>query len=201
MLRLGRRQGGCPKCLHSDGARWQSVQFTRFDATRPPDKSMGILRHSDSGKRAGPTCTHEPRLFRTVTFIPPRPIANTCLLRTSTTTARMASSIPRMRALGAARHSRRFSSTPRQRAADVKSLGVIGSGQMVCPPRAAHEQVEKQTDGRRYHWDRASGSPWSRPKGRRFPSRSLTRLTRRWKGASHSLVYDQSLGTRRQGHD
>ncbi|KAM4056222.1 3-hydroxyacyl-CoA dehydrogenase, NAD binding domain-containing protein [Hirsutella rhossiliensis] len=42
----------------------------------------------------------------------------------------MASPILRMRALGAARHVRSFSSTPRQHAADVKSLGVIGAGQM-----------------------------------------------------------------------
>ncbi|UNI18888.1 3-hydroxybutyryl-CoA dehydrogenase [Purpureocillium takamizusanense] len=42
----------------------------------------------------------------------------------------MASSILRMRALGATRQVRAFSSTPRQLAADVKSLGVIGAGQM-----------------------------------------------------------------------
>ncbi|KAJ6438488.1 putative ankyrin repeat protein [Purpureocillium lavendulum] len=42
----------------------------------------------------------------------------------------MASSILRMRALGAARQVRSFSSTPRQLAAEVKSLGVIGAGQM-----------------------------------------------------------------------
>ncbi|GJN75327.1 3-hydroxybutyryl-CoA dehydrogenase [Purpureocillium lilacinum] len=42
----------------------------------------------------------------------------------------MASSILRMRALAAARQVRSFSSTPRQLAAEVKSLGVIGAGQM-----------------------------------------------------------------------
>ncbi|KAL7948958.1 putative 3-hydroxybutyryl-CoA dehydrogenase [Trichoderma barbatum] len=42
----------------------------------------------------------------------------------------MASSILRGRALGAVRQARRFSSTPRQYAADVKSLGVLGAGQM-----------------------------------------------------------------------
>lgn len=52
----------------------------------------------------------------------------------------MASSILRMRTLNAARQARCFSTTPRQYAADVKSLGVIGAGQMVCvitvkPPR------------------------------------------------------------------
>lgn len=46
----------------------------------------------------------------------------------------MASSILRMRALGAARQVRSFSSTPRQLAAEVKSLGVIGAGQMVRLP-------------------------------------------------------------------
>ncbi|POR39590.1 3-hydroxybutyryl-CoA dehydrogenase [Tolypocladium paradoxum] len=42
----------------------------------------------------------------------------------------MASSILRMRTLGAARQVRSFSSSPRQYVADVKSLGVIGAGQM-----------------------------------------------------------------------
>ncbi|KAH6611203.1 hypothetical protein Trco_001223 [Trichoderma cornu-damae] len=42
----------------------------------------------------------------------------------------MASSILRGRALGAARQARCFSSTPRRQAADVKSLGVLGAGQM-----------------------------------------------------------------------
>ncbi|PON24007.1 3-hydroxybutyryl-CoA dehydrogenase [Trichoderma gamsii] len=42
----------------------------------------------------------------------------------------MASSIVRGRALGALRQVRCFSSTPRQYAADVKSLGVLGAGQM-----------------------------------------------------------------------
>ncbi|KAM0518483.1 hypothetical protein ACHAPE_004246 [Trichoderma viride] len=42
----------------------------------------------------------------------------------------MASSIVRGRALGALRQVRCFSSTPRQHAADVKSLGVLGAGQM-----------------------------------------------------------------------
>ncbi|KAL6856432.1 putative 3-hydroxybutyryl-CoA dehydrogenase [Trichoderma novae-zelandiae] len=42
----------------------------------------------------------------------------------------MASSIIRRRALGALSQSRCFSSTPRQCAADVKSLGVLGAGQM-----------------------------------------------------------------------
>lgn len=39
-----------------------------------------------------------------------------------------------MRALAAARQVRSFSSTPRQLAAEVKSLGVIGAGQMVRLP-------------------------------------------------------------------
>lgn len=43
----------------------------------------------------------------------------------------MASSLLRMHALNAARQSRCFSTTPRQCAAQVKSLGVIGAGQMV----------------------------------------------------------------------
>ncbi|PNY29111.1 3-hydroxybutyryl-CoA dehydrogenase [Tolypocladium capitatum] len=42
----------------------------------------------------------------------------------------MASSVLRMRTLGAARQVRSFSSSPAQHAADVKSLGVIGAGQM-----------------------------------------------------------------------
>ncbi|KAF4120490.1 3-hydroxybutyryl-CoA dehydrogenase [Geosmithia morbida] len=42
----------------------------------------------------------------------------------------MVRSILRMRTLGAARQSRAFSSSPRQYAAEVKSLGVIGAGQM-----------------------------------------------------------------------
>ncbi|UKZ83395.1 hypothetical protein TrVFT333_011203 [Trichoderma virens FT-333] len=42
----------------------------------------------------------------------------------------MASSILRGKALGAVRQARCFSSTPRQYAADVKSLGVLGAGQM-----------------------------------------------------------------------
>ncbi|KAL7936693.1 putative 3-hydroxybutyryl-CoA dehydrogenase [Trichoderma chlorosporum] len=42
----------------------------------------------------------------------------------------MTSSILRGRALGAVRQARCFSSTPRQHAADVKSLGVLGAGQM-----------------------------------------------------------------------
>ncbi|KND93417.1 3-hydroxybutyryl-CoA dehydrogenase [Tolypocladium ophioglossoides CBS 100239] len=42
----------------------------------------------------------------------------------------MASSILRMRTLGVARQVRSFSSSPRHYAADVKSLGVIGAGQM-----------------------------------------------------------------------
>lgn len=41
-----------------------------------------------------------------------------------------------MRTLGAARQVRSFSSSPRQYAADVKSLGVIGAGQMVRLCRA-----------------------------------------------------------------
>lgn len=44
---------------------------------------------------------------------------------------KMASSILRGRALGAVRQTRCFSSTPRQYAADVKSVGVLGAGQMV----------------------------------------------------------------------
>lgn len=44
----------------------------------------------------------------------------------------MASSVLRMRTLGAARQARYFSSSPRQyAAAEVKKLGVIGAGQMV----------------------------------------------------------------------
>ncbi|KAL6849363.1 hypothetical protein ACO1O0_008903 [Amphichorda felina] len=42
----------------------------------------------------------------------------------------MASSIFRMRALGAARQARTFSTSPRQYAAEVNRLGVIGAGQM-----------------------------------------------------------------------
>ncbi|KAL6402371.1 3-hydroxybutyryl-CoA dehydrogenase-like protein [Ilyonectria robusta] len=57
-------------------------------------------------------------------------------LPTSTSTpspsSKMASSILRMRSLGAARQVRCFSSSPRQHAAaEVKRLGVIGAGQMV----------------------------------------------------------------------
>ncbi|KAK5993400.1 putative 3-hydroxybutyryl-CoA dehydrogenase [Cladobotryum mycophilum] len=42
----------------------------------------------------------------------------------------MASSILRMQALGAVRQARSFSSSPRQYAAEVKRLGVLGAGQM-----------------------------------------------------------------------
>ncbi|KJZ74160.1 hypothetical protein HIM_06391 [Hirsutella minnesotensis 3608] len=42
----------------------------------------------------------------------------------------MATLTMRMRASGLARHARSFSSSPRHHAADVKSLGVIGAGQM-----------------------------------------------------------------------
>lgn len=43
----------------------------------------------------------------------------------------MATSSIRMRALSVARQTRCFSSSPRQYAAEVKRLGVIGAGQMV----------------------------------------------------------------------
>lgn len=48
----------------------------------------------------------------------------------------MTSPLLRMRALGACRQIRCFSGTARRNAADVKSLGVVGAGQMVrvCPP-------------------------------------------------------------------
>ncbi|KFH47580.1 3-hydroxybutyryl-CoA dehydrogenase-like protein [Hapsidospora chrysogenum ATCC 11550] len=42
----------------------------------------------------------------------------------------MASSVFRMRALGAARQARCFSTSPRQYAAEIKRLGVVGAGQM-----------------------------------------------------------------------
>lgn len=43
----------------------------------------------------------------------------------------MAGSIARMRSLGAASQLRAFSASARRNAAEVKSLGVIGAGQMV----------------------------------------------------------------------